>query len=409
MSADPKPHQPIPHHRIDRLCLEISTQWLDAIQALADSVTVCPVSTLGGQWRHHLNQMCLDTVLPWLQEEYRETLSAWQPAASASIWAMVNGAAVGCGKSRFILIPALDIDQSELRVPQEWVDIPSWAGDYYLAVQVNLNEGCLYLWAYTTHALLKQHANYDVDERMYSLSNDHLIHHLSAIQIAEQLQTNEPLRSEIPAIPSLGRSRLNALVEQLSNLNILFPRLSVPFQTWAGLIQLEGWRQRLYQRRQGLPNQERQNQWTVPQWLQAGISDLGQSFSEQPFDLFGWQVAAIQPALGMRHPGLEDPIDGLRREVTIAAKVYELLIFPRVEQQQQIWRFELRDIEQEPIPLGFKLRLLTDELQPFEHNEDVACEGMTHIYVDVAIESGEGIVWEIEPTPDNYVQEILNF
>uniref|UniRef100_A0ACD5H266 Uncharacterized protein n=1 Tax=Desertifilum tharense IPPAS B-1220 TaxID=1781255 RepID=A0ACD5H266_9CYAN len=31
------------------------------------------------------------------------------------------------------------------------------------------------------------------------------------------------------------------------------------------------------------------------------------------------------------------------------------------------------------------------------------------LFVDVALESGEGLVWEIEPFPENYQQEILRF
>jgi len=31
------------------------------------------------------------------------------------------------------------------------------------------------------------------------------------------------------------------------------------------------------------------------------------------------------------------------------------------------------------------------------------------IYVDVVLEPGEGLVWEIEPIPEVYGREILNF
>jgi hypothetical protein len=31
------------------------------------------------------------------------------------------------------------------------------------------------------------------------------------------------------------------------------------------------------------------------------------------------------------------------------------------------------------------------------------------LYIEVALEPGEGIVWEIEPLPDNYDREILKF
>jgi len=37
-------------------------------------------------------------------------------------------------------------DLTKRMVPQEWVDIPEWAADYYLAVQVNPDSGWLRIW-----------------------------------------------------------------------------------------------------------------------------------------------------------------------------------------------------------------------------------------------------------------------
>ena len=48
------------------------------------------------------------------------------------------------------------------------------------------------------------------------------------------------------------------------------------------------------------------------------------------------------------------------------------------------------------------LRLLSEDLQPFEHNEDRAEEESDRLYVDVRVQPGEGLVWEVEPTPDDY-------
>jgi hypothetical protein len=31
------------------------------------------------------------------------------------------------------------------------------------------------------------------------------------------------------------------------------------------------------------------------------------------------------------------------------------------------------------------------------------------LYVDVVLEQGEGIVWEVTPTPEDYIQEVLYF
>ncbi|MEH2053558.1 MAG: DUF1822 family protein [Nostoc sp.] len=61
------------------------------------------------------------------------------------------------------------------------------------------------------------------------------------------------------------------------------------------------------------------------------------------------------------------------------------------------------------IPAGFKLRLLTEDLQPFVNNEDTATEAIPQLYIDVELEPGEGLVWEVEPTPDEYDREILRF
>jgi hypothetical protein len=59
------------------------------------------------------------------------------------------------------------------------------------------------------------------------------------------------------------------------------------------------------------------------------------------------------------------------------------------------------------IPGGFKLRLLTEDLQPFPDNEDVATTTVELLFVEVACEPAEGVVWETEPLPENYDREIL--
>ena len=61
------------------------------------------------------------------------------------------------------------------------------------------------------------------------------------------------------------------------------------------------------------------------------------------------------------------------------------------------------------IPAGFKLRLLTEDLLPFEGNEDSANTEVEQLYVEVTLEPGEGIVWEVEPIPEAYDREILRF
>jgi hypothetical protein len=48
-------------------------------------------------------------------------------------------------------------------------------------------------------------------------------------------------------------------------------------------------------------------------------------------------------------------------------------------------------------------------LQPFENNADTANASTTTLYVEVMLADGEGIVWEVEPMPEDYDREILWF
>ena len=85
-------------------------------------------STDNRRWMASLNRLSLNAFLPWLQEEYAPNATVFPNlAVLPSIWEVVNGTAIDCGECGLVLIPTEAIDLSELRVPQEWVDIPSWS------------------------------------------------------------------------------------------------------------------------------------------------------------------------------------------------------------------------------------------------------------------------------------------
>ena len=123
-------------------------------------------------WRAVKNLLALDAVLTWLREEsgIEETPQVWPGEnALAAIWKFVNGTAIILGNTRLVLIPSEALDTDEFCVPAEWVDIPQWAADYYLAVQLNPDSGWLRLWGYATHKQLKYQCQYDRIMRTYSL------------------------------------------------------------------------------------------------------------------------------------------------------------------------------------------------------------------------------------------------
>jgi hypothetical protein len=356
-------------------------------------------STPAARHQAYINQLCLSAVLPWLQQEFSpQAKPAPSTAALPSFWEFVNGCAVNVAGKRFILIPSDAIDISELRVPQEWIDIPSWAGDYYLAVQVEPDAGWVRIWGYSTHEKIKNRRNYQASDRSSTLDASEIFSDISSLAVVRRLCPEETTKGTTIPLPSLPQLQAENLITRLSNSNVITPRLAIPFELWGALIEHGGWRQSLYRRRLGLPEE-----WSILAWLQSGVSEIAQQL--------GWGSLQVQPSMAVaRSIEQTPPQTVLSRQLVIAGQAYELRIVPQVDAQQRIWRFELQNAAVGvPIPGGFKLRLLTEDLQPFPNNEDTATAASEKLFVEVALEPGEGLVWEIEPVPDNYDQEILRF
>lgn len=373
--------------------------YLELPAKLLAAATEPGFSTAGAAERAWLNRMTLAALQTWLSDDMGMESKAWpSDRALPSQWELLNGTALVVNDKRWILIPETSIDHRELRVPQEWIEIADWAADYYLATQLNPDEGWLRIWGYASHAQLKGQGELDLSDRTYSLDEDQLLSNINALCLAQNLSFSQPLRGEVVAPEPLAIAQANQLIERLGQTSVTFPRLSIPFSQWANLISHSGWRQSLYERRQGLPEQR-----SVLQWLSNGISELGQQI--------GWQTGspAMVPAMAMRgETALAEP--ALSREISIAGQSLALSITRRPDDQDNTWRFVLCPVEVDAqIPAGTVLRLLSENLEPFPHNEDVAGENCRGLYVDVALEPGEGIVWETEPTAEDYVQEILKF
>ncbi|GAX38373.1 DUF1822 family protein [Nodularia sp. NIES-3585] len=356
-------------------------------------------STSGGYQRAWINQMCLTTFLNWLQEEITPDAGVHPNMATLpSVWEIVNGTAMSFDNSRLVLLPTLAMDVDELRVPQEWVDIPEWVADYYLAVQVNPDEEWIRIVGYTTHQQLKTLGVYDAGDRTYSLESDHLISDLNVLWTTRQLYPEETRRATVPPLPQLPQTQAANLLSRLSNADIKFPRLEVPFPLWGALIAHGGWRQSLYELRQGVAKPA-----SIGQWLQEGVSNFAQQL--------GWELRQFTAfSAGMRSRETQTSIFGLSRQILVLGNTYELRVFPKGNPEEQIWRFELRNAQPENmIPVGLQLRILTEDLQPFPNNQDTATTPVEQLYIEVMLEPGEGLVWEVTPLPAEYEREILRF
>jgi hypothetical protein len=364
------------------LCLEIDAR-LQAQAWRQSQAFVTPAS----QWNAYLNQLCLHTLLPWIREEIPQVTI--QPAQA--IWELTNGAALVWANRRIVLIPTETIDLDEIRIPQEWVDVPNWIADYYLAVQVNPDHAWVRVAGFVTHHQLRQKAQLDYSDRTYCLDGADLIPDLSILWLSQQLAA-EPTRATVAELTALTATEADSLIQRLGNPTLITPRLAIPFQRWAALIANADWRQQLAERRRG---SERRSVW---QWLQSGISTLT-----------GWERIDYQPAAAARSSEAQAPVAALSRQITIASQRYELHIVP-VDLGANIWRFELNSLAPGGlIPTGTTLRLLPADRQPFADNEDRATAPVEQLYIEVALESGEALIWEVDPTPESYEPEILWF
>lgn len=354
-----------------------------------------PYSTPGGDRRAWLNQLCLQAFLPWFREEIAPDAKLANPRNTLpSFWEVVNGTAITFDNYRSILIPTLAIDNDELRVPQEWVDIPEWIADYYVAVQVNPDDGWIEICGYTTHHQLKTQGVFDFGDRSYSLESEDLIQDLNVLWVTHQVNSPEILRAEVESLSPISATQAENLLTRLGDSEVKFPRLAVPFTLWGALLARDNWREQLSQLRQG-----RSVKWSVPQWLQTGVDSLAQQW--------GWsRKELVVVPVGMRSVR---QVSGISRQLTIAGNLYELRIFPTTQADNLVWRFELQSAVAGQIPAGFKLRLLTEDLQPFENNEHTAQTPVDLLYLEVMLESGEGLVWSTEPRAEDWSQEILWF
>lgn len=369
----------------EHLCLPISADdrnaaWL-ATAAYSDRAT---------RWNAYLNRLALQTLCNWWFDGTHYVLS-WD--SLPSIWEFVNGCHIARKNANFVLITSEDITTDEFAVPQEWVDIPSWAAHYYLAVQIN--QDWLRVWGYTTHHLLKSRAAYDRFDRCYVLASSELIPSWNVLELDLQAgMTESPI---VPQLTSLSASNAMDLIDQLSQLSA--PRLAIAFDQWAALLENDNLRQMLYEHRR----QKVTHKSSILDLLRAGISQLGRDL--------GWQVVEFQPSLaGTR--GTASTLESIAyyNSFVIAGQTYELRVIPASRERERSWRFELRNAAVGGfIPGGFKLRLLTKDGEVFDHNEDVAKVAVEQLDVEVILEAGEAVLYQIEPIPEGYQETTFRY
>ena len=181
-------------------------------------------STAAARQRAQMNQQCLDAFQSWLQAEFNLAAHVYpNVAALPSIWEVVNGTAVFFNKLRLVLLPTVEIALDELRVPQEWVDIPTWVADYYLAMQIDPEQGWIQMNGYTSHQQLKAKGRYEAGDRTYTLAVDDLWQDINGLWVAQEFQTQATLSATVAPVPQIALAQAENLLERLGS-----PALTCP-------------------------------------------------------------------------------------------------------------------------------------------------------------------------------------
>lgn len=233
----------------------------------------------------YINDLCLNTFVPWLkawleEEQPAEESSTFQPSCISifaesslpSLWEFVNGSVIELGKIRLALIPSESNDLEEFCIPQEWVELPSWRADYYLAVQVsvdNQNESWMRLSGYVSHQNLKKKGIYHESDRAYYIAQQDLAEDLTMMLLEPEPVLNKQIQVE--SASNLSKETASNLLEKLGKSSVYFPGIAVSFEHWAALLANEQWRQELYERRLGqfvAAAAHKQTSINLGQWFQ---------------------------------------------------------------------------------------------------------------------------------------------
>lgn len=228
----------------------------------------------------YYNCLCLNVFLKWAQENSGLEISPSvfpNEKIMPHVWEFVNGCGVNFGNKRIVLIPSDAIDIADFTVPQEWVDIPNWAADYYLPVRVNLEEKYLHFWGFISRHSLKAKAEYDPVFRLYYIDRDWVIPNLEILKLALNLCPDE--KGEVAALPKLSETEAENLIKELSQPSPYSPRLKVKFEKWAALLNENHWLQKLYEKRvQTVPSSS--IRWVLTRWLDDVVEAGWQTFEE---------------------------------------------------------------------------------------------------------------------------------
>lgn len=303
--------------------------------------------TSDARWNFYLNQLATELLAEYLQEDFPQ-IQIWQ---ETNIWQFVSGSVLQLNDKRIVLLPSRAIDNSELVIAQEWLDIPAWAGDYFIAVQIDPDTEMLHCWGYLTHQMMKTKARYDAIDRSYNLDAHHLIADVSGLWAIQSINPTEVTQTEIAPLASVNPVQAENLLQRLAT--VPNPRLEIPFGLWGALVSDRQWRQQLARLRQGEPDLN-----TVANRLSDWLQNVFAT---------GWQAVeeflGADAELALRQAATAQPIVRRVKALQLPDRVLLLLVSIEAEADNRLGiQVQLRAIHStETLPADLTLTLLSND------------------------------------------------
>ncbi len=235
------------------------------------------------RWVTYLNRLTLNAFQQVCPSALNQPCAPWPSlAALPAIWEFTTGMAIALGEHRLVLIPTETVDASEFSVPQEWVDIPDWAADYYVSVQLTPNESELRILGCTSHQWLKTSADYDAFDRTYTCETEDLMA-WESFALTYGRYAAAQTRGPVAAIAPLDATQAQNLIQRLGNPQELLPRLEIPFAQWGALLANPVWREQLFAVHRGQSAVDVLAPITqLSLWLQSQFDSLWQPLDSVP-------------------------------------------------------------------------------------------------------------------------------
>ncbi|MBF2055747.1 MAG: DUF1822 family protein [Cyanobacterium sp. T60_A2020_053] len=200
-----------------------------------------------------INLLISKCFLQWLNTTYEEAEEATLDQSVEKylpIWSLFTGVAIQINNLRLILIPQDYQNLEWFNIPQEWVDIPQFAGNYYLPVEVNLDDQWLKIAGFISHQDIKNYGSFNTYLRGYFLNKNKIEAELNLLFILEEYNGSQSL--SCPTLFPLLPEKEQKIITQLKLLPNYLLRYQLPFEEWGAFIAQSKNRQLLFKTHQPL-------------------------------------------------------------------------------------------------------------------------------------------------------------